>query len=227
VLWALSALAKEGQDVREGLKAVTFDELISLDHKVCLAVKTHLTAVSEISAELNVSAETRTVLSSRWDAVLTELRHGLTSLTPTSHAFHMRLASKYADYYRTFEQRAVEQWVLAARFKSDFLRMIAVYRRGRTRDAAQLVDELSLNWRKDLPARLPGFYEIERTGSTWAEGCGDMALSDRLASRVNVDTGRWAPYAEDVPSQWLPPRNAENTVRFGFAAAVIPFSLTV
>ncbi len=225
-IWVLSVRARDGHDIRNMLAAVSLEDLSTLERTTCLAVGRHIiTALRLANGEL-VDNHTWTDLFSLWDDVLKDARRGHVSLTPRSHAFHMRLANKYADYYRTFEQKSVEQWVSAARYKSEFLQATAVARTGELGLAAELVDGLSLHWRESLSARLPGLYVIEKTGAEWAKAVGNAALSQMLMDRFKEGSGRLAPYDEDEPMLARPPRDTESTFRFAFAASIIPTSLT-
>jgi hypothetical protein len=134
----------------------------------------------------------------------------------------MRLASKYADYYRGFEENALIEWVSTSRMRSQFLEAIAMSRSGDFAAAAEMANNLSERWRSEMPIRMPGLLEIERVGSAWAETASRPSLSQSLALRASELTDRLAPYPDDDPTIWLPFRTPEQVVRFGFAAAVFP-----
>lgn len=225
-LWRLSAQVNAGHDLSNELKAVVFSGLSPLEKLTCLSVQRHLAAALALLNGKDVDDQTFRALLAGWDEVLNDLRHDASKLTPRSHAFHMRLASKYADYYRSFEQKSVEQWVSAARFKGDFLRAVALARRGEPDKAARLVGTISNRWRESIPVRLPGLYVIESTGSGWAARTGNAILAQQLSDKACEGNGRLAPYQEDGPELAKSPRSVEATLRFGFAAAVLPTSLT-
>jgi hypothetical protein len=137
----------------------------------------------------------------------------------------MRLASKYADYYRSFEQKAVEQWVSAARLKGEFLNAVVLAQRGKLDLAAMAAEAVSLSWRENLSPRLPGLYDIEGAGACWASRAGNSELATNLSRKAGEGIGRLAPYEEDSPDLATAPRSLQATLRFGFTASVLPPSL--
>lgn len=224
-LWRLSSLVRAGHDVSDQVEGVFFEGLSSLEKLTCLNVQRHLTVAAALLAGKQVDDQTVKTLVRGWDEILNRLIVDASKLTPRSHAFHMRLASKYADYYRSFEQKSVEQWPLAARFKAQFLHAIALTRRGETGRAAKLSETISKHWRESLSARLPGLYDMEGAGSVWAARAGDHTLSKMLLERAGKGSGRLKAYEEDGPGMAISPRSIQATLRFGFAASVIPSSL--
>ncbi|MGK9287080.1 hypothetical protein [Sinorhizobium meliloti] len=224
-LWSLSVDVKNGRDARSELSTIDLGGLSHFEEKVAAAVTSHLIAAAGLVSGKGHADDPWPALSLRWDEVVQELRSAMASLTPRSHAFHMRLASKYADYYRSFDQRALGQWVQAARLKSEFLSCAALHRQGAVERAAELADNLARRWRTTVPVRLPGLYNIERIASVWASAKQDTALATTLRNRANEGVGRSAPYGEDEPTLWRPPRSIENTVRFAFGAATLPSAL--
>ncbi|MBX5204116.1 hypothetical protein [Rhizobium sp. NZLR1] len=221
LLWKLSDRARSGVDIRSALGRVRLDGLSKLETEVCLAVRSHLGAIAKLTDGVSED-EARTGAFSRWDVVLAEVQHMRASLTPQAHAFHMRLASKYAEYYRGFEEKSLTQWVNASRLKSAFADAVAIYRHGDLEGAAGAVARLSHQWRESLPIRLPGLREIEQAGHAWAARAGNSPLADKLAANADELTGRLSPYAEDDVSVWSAPRTTEQVVRFGFAATILP-----
>lgn len=224
-LWTLSVDIKRGRDVQVELVQVNSNGLSPLEEKVAAAVKAHLMAAAGLIRGFDHTKQTWLALATHWDEVIAEFRDAPTSLRPRSHAFHMRLASKYAEYYRSFDQNALEHWVQAARFKSEFLAYIGVHRDGSVGRAVELADNLARQWRATLSVRLPGLYVIERTASAWADANQDADRAASLMERANQGVGRLAPYADDEPTLWRPPRSIENTARFAFAATPLPLTL--
>lgn len=225
-LWRLSAQVSDGHDASNELKAEVFEGLSPLEKLTCLSVQRHLAAASALLSGKAIDDQTIPALLVGWDEVLNDLRHDASKLTPRSHAFHMRLASKYADYYRSIEQKSVEQWVSAARFKGEFLQAVALACQGEPDKAARLAYTISKRWRESIPVRLPGLYVIESTGSRWAARTGNAILAQQLSDKAREGNSRLAPYQEDGPELAKSPRSVEATLRFGFAAAVLPTCLT-
>ncbi|KQV39335.1 MULTISPECIES: hypothetical protein [unclassified Rhizobium] len=225
-LWMLSAQVRDGHDVSNRLRAVSLEDLTAIERQIAFVVCRHLDVAGRLGNGTDVDEQEFPALLSLWDEVIAELRTEGAKLTPRSHAFHMRLASKYADYYRSFEQKLVDEFIQAARAKSDFLGAVAVARSGEILKAARMAEAISRYWRGNLPARLPGLYNIERTAATWALTGGDALLAQNLA-HLAAEAGNplKAEYEDDAPSLAIPPRKLEITVRFGFSASVVPLQL--
>jgi hypothetical protein len=225
-LWMLSAQVRDGHDVSNMLRAVSLEDLTSIERQIAFVVRRHLDVAGRLVNGMDVDEQEFPALLGLWDEVIAELQKEGAKLTPRSHAFHMRLASKYAAYYRSFEQKLVEELIHAARSKSDFLRAVAVAQNGEALKAARMAEVITRYWRENLPARLPGLYNIERTAAAWALTGGNALLSQNLSHlAAEANTPLKAAYEDDAPSLAIPPRKLEITVRFGFSASVIPTSL--
>jgi len=223
LLWGESVQVLAGTGSLERLGAIDVGCSRTLEEKILKAVQAHLAASLRLETKVSgAGADQWADPLPEWDAVSSAIEQSTASLTPRSHAFHMRLASKYADYYRGFEQKALVQWVTASKMKSEFLTAIALSRFGNFGDAASLAGDLSDRWRTGTPIRLPGLLQIERAGSAWAEMASQRALAQLLGERAGQLTDRLAPYPDDDPSVWEGLRTPEQIVRFGFAAAVLP-----
>lgn len=225
-LWSLSAEVREGHDVSDRLRALSLEDLTSIERKTGLVVQRHLHIAGRLANSIDVPEQEFPALLGMWDEVIAELRKEGSKLTPRSHAFHMRLASKYGDYYRSFEQKLVEELIQAARSKSEFLGAVAVAQNGEAMRAAHIAEAISQYWRENLPVRLPGLYYIERTAAAWALTGGDTHFSEALSHRASeANNPLKAAYEDDDLILAIPPRKLEVTMRFGFAASVVPNSL--
>ncbi|MGO7018594.1 hypothetical protein [Rhizobium leguminosarum] len=227
-LWEESVRVRAGLGTTEQIASIAEGNTPNLAGRVCSAVKSHLMAVARLQrGGEELGAANWADPLPEWDAVLSEVEHETASLTPRSHAFHMRLARKYADYYRGFETKALVEWVSTSRMRSEFLAAIAISRTGDLSRAAEMADDISERWRRDMPVRMPGLLEIERAGSSWADVAQKSSLSQRLADRAHQLTDRLAPYPDDEPSTWQEFRTREQIVRFGFAATVFPQRVSI
>jgi len=159
---------------------------------------------------------------SAWDEVLDETEKDSATLTPRSHVFHLKLASKYADYYRSFERKALVEWVLGSRFKTESISAFALFASGDPGAASKKIDDISVRWRSRIPIRLPGLKVIEQLGHAWAKLASDVQLANSFEARQQELSGVYAPYQEDDETVWTKPRRAEQIVRFGFAATRLP-----
>lgn len=225
-LWFLSTQVRDGYEVSSKLRSVSLENVSLIEQKVGFAVIEHLDIAGRLAGGMQVDEQQFGTLIDLWDDVNTELQQHVSKLTPRSHAFHMRLASKHADYYRSFETKLVEDFVKAARLKSEFLKAVTFARNGEFPKAADMGEAISRSWREGLPTRLPGLYRIERSAAVWALAAHDASLSQKLMQlAAEADNPLKAAYEEDAPSLARPPRKLEITVRFGFAASVIPAQL--
>lgn len=203
-------------------ESIDLGSLAGVEADLAAAVSAHLAAVVALIKGQNTAAENLVVTGqARWDAVIAAPDLLAPEFTPRAHAFHMRLASKHGDFYRSVESRALLQWVEAARFRSRYLAAVALSQGGKVSSAVAEVQCISDDWRTAISPRLPGLAAVERQGRQWADACGDAAASHVLAQREATFAGRGAPYSEDGPEVWAKPRGVEAILRLGLAATVI------
>lgn len=225
ILWGIASHFRGGLDYSVTLRQLVFSEPDSLETKVCVAVRQHLVATCGLS-ERSCSETEREVSEtlSAWDQVLDEIERESATLTPRSHVFHLKLARKYADYYRSFERKALVDWVLGSRFKTEAISAFAQFASGDPGAASKEINEIALRWRNGVPIRLPGLKVIEQLGYQWAKLASDTQLASSFEARQQELSGVYAPYQEDDETVWTKPRRAQQIVRFGFAATRLPIA---
>ncbi|TIW22634.1 MAG: hypothetical protein E5V65_03445 [Mesorhizobium sp.] len=221
-LWAWCQLVKSGASSKA---TVGDDDIISLpdaEREVATAVACHLSSVCAFKlGELGLSRELAEDADWRWGAVLASDVVAKPLLTPRSNAFHMRLASRHAEYYRSVEKGTLAQWGEASRLKGRFLLAMVLQAGGETSGALAQASAIADEWRGRLSARLPGLGAIELACANWASILGRSALSEEMSRRLSTIADRAAAYPDDAPEIWSRPRGIESILRFGFAATPV------
>ena len=227
-LWSLSGIAREGR-ARPGMpEDVALQGLSGLEAMAAACVVSHLSAYIALTQRCGADAIRHAdIVAERWDALRAAEEIEKPGLTPRSHAFHMRLASKHAAFYHDVERKALLAWPDAARLKSRYLRALALESIGNVDEALNETVAISDEWRRTTPIRLPGLRAVEATASRMAKSKGDGVLAAQMAARSQSFSGVNTPYPVDDPNIWGRPRQTEGILRFAFAATPIePISFT-
>ncbi|WP_254021607.1 hypothetical protein [Mesorhizobium escarrei] len=186
------------------------------------AVARHLSSICAFKlGGLGLALEMAEEAERRWGVVLASDMVARPLLTPRSNAFHMRLASRHAEYYRSVEQGALAQWGEASRLKGRFFHAMVLQAGGETSGALAEASAIADEWRGRLSARLPGLGTIELACATWASSLGRSVLCEEMSRRLSTIADRAAAYPDDMPEIWSRPRKIESVLRFGFAATPI------
>jgi hypothetical protein len=220
-LWARGLLLKAGGNYQSAVADSDIQSLSGLEFGVGTGVARHLNAVCALKhgdPQLALTLSNDAV--DRWKELLQDDNVINPRMTPRSHAFHMRLASKHADFYHRVERSSLQQWLVASRLKGEFLGAMAAQAGGDIDEAISLGKRISDEWRQNLSPRLPGLGTVERMSATWSRQT-QPEISYELEKRLATLVDRSAPYADDAPDVWTRPRNVEGVLRFGFAATLI------
>lgn len=221
-LWAWCELVKSGLSLQAAVGDDDMSSLPDAERDVAITVARHLRSVCAFKlGELGLAREMAEDADRRWGVVLASDVVAKPLLTPRSNAFHMRLANRHAEYYRSVEQGTLAQWGEASRLKSRFLLALVLQAGGETSGALAEALAIADDWRGRLSARLPGLGTIEHACATWASSLGRSALSEEMSRRLSTIADRAAAYPDDMPEIWSRPRGIESVLRFGFAATPI------
>ena len=227
-LWAACLSARERRTAAHSLKDIAEVGQSPLETAAAACVTLHLSAYFALSggcADDVIDGAEKAM--GAWAALRAADEVVHPNLTPRSHAFHMRLASKHADFYHDVERRSLLGWVDAAQLKSRFLLALALEGVGRRKDALAEAVSISNEWRETAPIRLSGLKAIESWVSKLAYAGGDSSLARDMSDRATSLSGVHAPYPDDTPDRWGRPRQTEGILRFVFAATPIdPICLT-
>lgn len=219
-LWAVAQQIRSGEALAPCLPDI--DEAADVEKPVARAVLSHLASVARAaSGDFTAGESLAEEAVEGWTAVIERTVAQAPAMTPQSHAFHMRLASRHGDFFRKIERNALTQWAEAARLKTRFLRAMIRHDRGDREDALPQALELADEWRRTLPPRLPGLSVIENRAAEWASRLGRADVVQRMSDRAAEMAGRNAPWPPDDPRVWSGPRTAEGLLRFGMAATII------
>src|SRR5262249_38815281 len=153
-----------------------------------------------------------------WDRLAAEIAATDPKLVSRAHAFHARLASRHQAAYQAFARKQLLDLAGCARLKTEGLLAAIAAKEGDPHAAAVALDSISLAWRADLPARLPGLRAIELAGAGWYAASGDVTRAVQVAARAAAVSGVLSAYPEDAPTHWSKQPSQEDLLRFAFAA---------
>src|SRR5262249_48477975 len=152
-----------------------------LERAVTGAVALHLSARAHLARADYVSArEAGSATLPEWDRLAAEIAATDPKLVSRAHAFHARLASRHQAAYQAFARKQLADLAGCARLKTESLLAAIAAKEGDPHAAAVALDGISLAWRADLPARLPGLRAIELAAAGWYAASGDVTRAVQM-----------------------------------------------
>ncbi|MFC4625225.1 hypothetical protein ACFO1V_08320 [Daeguia caeni] len=223
-LWLLGRALLRGETIHAPISAGrAASALPAFEQAVVAYVAVHLDCVVALQARKAAQAlQLAKTARVRWQSLMDQHLLGDKVLVAPSNAFHMRLAKKYPDFYKSIETENLLKWAYGAGLKTGFLAALAEAENGDLQLALDLASDVADQWRARGLTRLAGLAIVENACADWARRLNKADMASEFSSRAPALTGRNAPYLDDEPTLWQTRRTPETILRFAFAATILP-----
>jgi len=194
-----------------------------LERSVFEAVRQHLMSLAALEdGELSDARSDVAQALVAWEGVERAIEGVSPEMASHAHAFHARLASHNRAAYGALARKALSDLAQGARLKTESILGAAFAASDEKRGAAQTLEKIAAQWRRDVPIRLPGLRPIELAAARWFEASDRPNSAKTLRNLAQTISGRHAAYPEESPEVWPPILRQENLLRFAFAASRLP-----